>query len=166
MGSKTAKDKRANRTVELGEAMNTAIDPVFRKRGFASRDLVTNWAAIAPTPYDTTAMPDKLVWPRRAAGAEGAILYIRCAEGQKLAFAHEAQTVAAAVNRYFGYVLVGTVKLSAAPFTPGSGRKTDSRPAPPPEIEQSVDQTVAGVDDDGLRQALRRLGLGLLSNNR
>lgn len=166
MNDKAAKDKRANRAVELGEAMNTAIDPVFRKRGFASRDLVTNWAAIAPTPYDKTAMPDKLVWPRREAGAEGAVLYIRCAEGQKLALAHESQTVAAAINRYFGYVLVGRVRLSAAPFTPGSGEKDQGRAAPPPEVERSVEAKVAGVDDEGLRQALRRFGLGLLNSNR
>ena len=32
-----------------------------------------------------------------------------------------AATIAAAINRYFGYVLVGQVRLSAEPFSPHSG---------------------------------------------
>jgi len=162
MADKKPKDKRLNRTVGLSEAVSAAIDPVFRKRGFASRDIITSWAAIAPVPYDKVAIPDKLLWPRGQAGAEGAILFLRCAESQRLALAHEGAAVAAAVNRYFGYVLVGAVKLSAEPFTPGSGMKSDKRKEPLPETRQAVENAIAGVKDEGVKEALRHLGHGLL----
>lgn len=162
MADKKPKDKRANRTLGLSEAISGAIDPVFRKRGFASRDIITNWASIAPVPYDKVAIPDKLMWPRGKAGAEGAILFLRCAESHRLGLAHEGAAVAAAINRYFGYVLVGAVKLSAEPFTPGSGIKGDKRDEPRPETRRAVNEAIAGVEDEGIREALRRLGHGLL----
>lgn len=164
MADKKKQSKRLNRAVGLSEAVSGAIDPVFRKRGFASRDLITNWAAIAPTPYDKVSIPDKLHWPRGEAGAEGAILFLRCTESHRLALAHEGATIAAAVNRYFGYFLVGAVKLSVEPFSPGSDTNKDIEATPAPEVRQAVNAAVSGVEDAGLKEALRRLGLGLMQN--
>ena len=50
--------KRLNRSVGVGEALGRVLDPVFRKRGFASRDLIAHWAAVAPKPYDSVAQPE------------------------------------------------------------------------------------------------------------
>jgi hypothetical protein len=168
MAAKTKKDdepKRLNRVVGAGEALQKALDPVFRKRGFASRDLIAHWAAMAPQPYNRIAVPDRLVWPRNAERqAGGATLYLRCAEGHALALQHEAPLIAKAVNRYFGYLLVSTVRLSASPFSAPSGEKPDARrQAPAPDA--AVDAAVKDVRDDGLRDALRRLGRAIKSQN-
>lgn len=158
--------KRRNRITGLGDAVGTAIDPVFRKRGFASRDIVTNWAAMAPVPYNKTTIPDRLMWPRGEAGADGAILFLRCAEGQRLALAHEGDAVAAAVNRYFGYLLVGAVKLSAAPFSSGSTAPSKNTAEPSAETRQIVDDALGSVEDDGLKSALRHLGHSLYERDK
>ena len=100
-------------------------------------------------------------WPRSNHGAEGATLYLRCAQGQALFAQHEAPAIAAAVNRYFGYVLVNDVRLSAAPFTPGSGQ-TVQKPHQPSQSELAkVGKATEMVEDDDLREALRTLGLAL-----
>lgn len=152
--------KRLNRIVDAGEALQRSLDPVFRKRGFASRDLITHWAAMAPAPYDRAAAPDKLVWPRGERSAGGATLYLRCTPGQALALQHEAPLIVRAVNRYFGYVLVGAVKLSAEPLE----RKDEKPPAKAP-AEDGPDPELSGmvaeVPDEGLRHALHRLGRGI-----
>lgn len=158
--------KRLNRAVGVGEAVGIAIDPVFRKRGFASRDIISNWPSIAPKPYDKMSIPEKLHWPRGEAGAEGAVLFLRCADSHKLALAHEGQSIAASINRYFGYVLVGAVKLSPAPFTPGSGEKTETAPQADPETQKAVRDEVSKVGDDGVREALEKLGLGIMTSRR
>ena len=155
--------KRLNRIVGAGEALGRALDPAFKKRGFASRDLLRNWGAIAPKPYDTAAQPDRLVWPRGVRTAEGATLYLKAAPGHALALAHEADAVAAAINRYFGYLLVGAVKLSPMPLL-----LSTSAPAPepePPETAAAVQSAVSDVADDGLRAALERLGRGISRQN-
>lgn len=172
MAAKTAKKgdgdapKRLNRLVGAGEAVAKALDPVFKKRGFASRDIITHWAAMAPAPYDKIAVPDKLVWPRGERGAGGATLYLRCAPGHALALAHEGNLIAASINRYFGYVLVGGVRLSAEPFTAGSAEKPKDSPSSAPLADSEVDDAVAIVGDDGIRDALRRLGHGIKGKSR
>jgi hypothetical protein len=158
--------KRRNRAVAAGEAVAPAIDAALRKRGFASRDLVANWAVIAPVPYGTAAMPERMVWPRGGRGAEGATLYLRCAPGHALALSHEAAMIGAAINRYFGYLLVDSVRISAAPLVvtlpaPASERRLAAEPEPP-----AVKEAVAGVPDDGLRTALGRLGKGIYGKDK
>ena len=154
--------KRLNRVVGAGEALAKALDPVFKKRGFASRDIITHWGAMAPTPYDKVAAPDRLAWPRGERGAGGATLYVRCAPGHALALSHEGGKIAAAINRYFGYVLVGGVRLSAEPFTPGSAERDEIAVKSAPADDARVEHAVADVGDDGVRDALRRLGRGIM----
>ncbi|HEY0918473.1 DUF721 domain-containing protein [Devosia sp.] len=163
---KDAAPRRLNRAVGAAEALGRVLDPVLRKRGFASRDILTHWPAMAPPPYDKVALPDRLAWPRGARGAEGATLYLRCVPGHALALSHEAGPIAAAVNRYFGYFLVGAVRLSAEPFTPHSGVDDDTPREVSPAVRAEVEHRLAPVADDGLRDALRRLGHGVLGQSR
>jgi hypothetical protein len=158
--------KRLNRAVGVGEAISGALDPALKRRGFASRDIVTHWQAMAPKPYDQVTRPDKLSWPRGERSAQGATLYLRCAEGHQLALAHEGQRIAGAVNRYFGYVLVDQVRISPAPFSPGSVEKPDAAPEADPIQRALVARTVGRVEDGRLREALRELGLRIATQRR
>ncbi|MDP1731565.1 MAG: DciA family protein [Devosia sp.] len=156
--------RRLNRVVGVAEALSKTLDPALRKRGFASRDIITHWAAMAPAPYDKVALPDRLVWPRGERGAEGATLYLRCVPGHALALSHEGQLIAAAINRYFGYVLVGAVRLSAEPFTPHSGNPAKAPPEATAAVRTAVEQKVDAVADEGVKEALRRLGHAIIGN--
>jgi len=80
-----------------------------------------------------------------------------------LALSHEGAKIAAAVNRYFGYVLVGQVRLSIAAFTPGSAAVEEARPQLDPIERATVGRAVGKVRDDGLRDALRQLGHGIIA---
>lgn len=151
--------RRLNRAVGLTEALGKALDPALKRRGFASRDLLAHWHVMAPAPYDRMAKPDKLVWPRGEKGAEGAVLHLRCHPGHALALAHEGERVAAAVNRYFGYFLVGSIRLSAAPFEVEA--PIVEIPAVPEADRARIALSVDKVEDPGIRDALRELGLAL-----
>lgn len=157
-----AEPKRLNRVVGVAEALSKALDPALRKRGFASRDIITHWAAMAPAPYDKVALPDRLAWPRGERGAEGATLYLRCIPGHALALSHEGALIAAAINRYFGYVLVGAVRLSAEPFIPRSGEKPKAPPEASAAVRARIEETLAPVTDDGVKEALRQLGQAII----
>jgi hypothetical protein len=154
----SAEPKRLNRVVGVAEALSKALDPALRKRGFASRDIITHWGAMAPAPYDKVTLPDRLAWPRGERGAEGATLYLRCVPGHALALSHEGQLIAAAVNRYFGYVLVGQVRLSAEPFIPRSAKPAKAPDEASAEVRAEVEQELDTVADEGVKEALRRLG--------
>lgn len=150
--------RRLNRTVGVGDVLAGALDPALKKRGFASRDIVAQWRAMAPRPFDEVALPDKLAWPRGERGAQGATLYLRCAEGHRLALQHEAPRIAAAINRYFGYVLVNDVRLAVTPFAPPAPKKPPAPEGPDPVKRAIVARAVNGVEDGALREALRELG--------
>lgn len=153
--------KRLNRAVGVSEALGGVLDSALKKRGFATRDLITNWAAMAPKPYDQVAVPDQLKWPR-GAGHEGATLLLRCAPGHALALSHEGALIASAVNRYFGYFLVRDVRLSVEPFTAGSAPKAQG-PTVSGETKAEAQAAVAAVEDSGLKDALKALGEAVLS---
>ncbi len=155
-----AETKRLNRAVPVSEALGRALDPALRKRGFASRDLLEHWGAMAPAPYDKMARPDKLTWPRGERGVEGAVLYLSCHPGHALSLAHEGERVASAVNRYFGYLLVGHVRLSATPFI-SAPAAAKPEPALDDTARAEVERGVESVGDPALRDALRDLGLAL-----
>ena len=157
--------KRRNKTLSVADALSGALDPVLKKRGFVSRDIIANWTIIAPEPYGAVTTPDKLTWPRGERSAEGATLVLRCAPGHALAAQHESGRIAAAVNRYFGFFLVGAVRLSAEPFTPGSAPEDHNRSQPSQSVVAKVGAQVARVDDDDLREALRTLGHALSSRS-
>ena len=150
--------KRLNRAVGLAEALSGALDPMLKKRGFASRDIITHWAAMAPAPYDKVARPDKLSWPRGVKGAEGAVLHLRCHPGHALALAHEGQRIAAAINRYFGYVLVGQVRMSIEPFSIAESQVPETAPALSDVARARIGRAVEKVEDPGVRDALKQLG--------
>lgn len=155
-----AEPKRLNRTVGIAEALKSALDPAMRKRGFASRDILTHWAAMAPKPYDEVTVPDRLAWPRGERGADGATLYLRCAPGHALALQHEGPMIARAVNRYFGYLLVAGCRISSEPFNAPEAKK--AAPAPLPETaRREVGEAVEAVEDEGVKEALRQLGHAL-----
>jgi hypothetical protein len=153
--------KRLNRTVKVGDAIAGALDPALKRRGFASRDIIAQWRAMAPEPYGAVAVPDKLVWPRSGHGAAGATLYLRCADGHQLALVHEAPRIAAAINRYFGYVLVNQIKLAITPFTTGVPDKPEKPPEADAQTSAAVDLAVHKVEDARLRTALTRLGIAI-----
>jgi hypothetical protein len=157
--------RRLNRAVGLTEALGQALDPALKRRGFASRDLLAHWHVMAPAPYDRMAKPDKITWPRGEKGAEGAVLHLRCHPGHALALAHEGERVAAAVNRYFGYFLVGSIRLSAAPFDVERDLP-QTTPAVPDVARARIARTVDKVEDPGVRDALRELGLAMARKKR
>jgi len=155
--------KRRNRAIGLAEALGATLDPVLKKRGFASRSLIDHWQAIAPEPYGGLTRPDRLHWSRGEAGAEGAVLYLRVVAGHAHAIQHDGPAIARAVNRYFGYVLVQTVKLSAEPFSPGSGAVAKTVETVPDAIVREVEMAVDEVADDGVREALEKLGRAIMT---
>lgn len=165
MSEKKREDKRRNRVTGIADITNALLDPVFRKRGFANRDLFARWSEIAPADFRDITRPDRLIWPRREGGADGATLVLCCAPGAALAVTHEADRIAEAVNLYFGYFLVRSIKLSAEPFVAQKKQDTTETPCPP-EIQSEVDRTVAPVANDTLREALRHLGENLKSRKR
>ena len=161
-GSSNTRRKNFRPARPLGDLVSSVMDPMLKKRGFASRDIMENWAVIVPPPYNRVTCPDGLKWARGESRGDGAILFVRCAQAHHMALTHDQQRLSEAINHYFGYVLVRQVKLSAAPFMPSSDKMPHIAKEPDPQTLEQIERTVSNVRDEDVKEALKQLGLGIL----
>lgn len=167
MAGKSSPPKRKNRSVQLGDVIDGMLDPALRRRGFANRDLIVNWASIAPAPWDRATLPDKLVWPRKdRPDPEGAVLYLRCLESHKVMLPHEAPAITMAINRYFGYLLIRGVRLSLNPLSLPQAAAKPVRQDLSAQARGRIAEETSGIEDPELRAALEKLGRGVLGKRK
>jgi hypothetical protein len=148
----------------IGSYVAKALDPAARARGFATTALLSDWPAIAGRELARFTMPDRVIWPRRrdegveapAPGhrAEGATLVLRIEGPRAIEVQHRAGQILERVNAYFGYRAVTEMRFLQAPI----GRAAKPKPAPKPPLPGYSLPKSAGIKDEGLAQALSRLG--------
>jgi hypothetical protein len=85
--------------------------------------------------------------------------------GHALALQHEGPLIAAAVNRYFGYVLVRDVKLSLEPMTKGDAPAATGPYAAPEPVRKAVGEALTEIEGGELKEALRTLGERILNRS-
>ena len=144
----------------LAELIDDCIAPVLAAQGFAGRAIVSLWPEIVGERLASRSRPLKIDWPRRrpapGEAAEPATMVVRV-EG---AFALEMQQlgpiVVERVNTHLGWRAVGKLVLKQGPVAPPPSPK----PVPPLDADAAaaIDRQVAAVTDEGLREALARLG--------
>jgi hypothetical protein len=145
----------------LSALLGGAINDVFAKQGFASRELVTRWADIAGANVAAHSEPLKIQWPRPVEGQdpEPATLVLRVEGPMALEIQHTSDVILERVNRFFGWQAVGRMALRQAPLSrrpaPKARKKLD-----PAEVAKIADG-LATVEDEALRDALARLGASI-----
>ncbi len=172
MAEPTSRPLRRN-AVALGDLVPAHMQPVLRKRGFATADLVLNWPQIVGPSYAKTTMPDQISWPRRPKGVIGSrdepepgILTIRCIGAMALRITHDAPLLMERINTYFGYRAVGRIKVLQAPLQMARLRpKPVPAPLQPEEIAR-VDRLCGPIEDDGLRSIMAKLGENIRKRRR
>ncbi len=133
----------------------------YAKQGFASRELVTRWGEIAGEDIAKFSEPLKMQWPRPVEGQpqEPATLILRVEGPMALEIQHSSDIILQRVNRFFGWSAVGKIALRQAPLSRPVQRRKATPPAP--AAVKQVSDTLGSVEDDGLRDALARLGASM-----
>lgn len=144
----------------LAELIDDCLAPALAAQGFAGRSVVSFWPEIVGERLAERTRPLKIDWPRRRAApgetADPAVLVVRV-EG---AFALEMQQlgplVLERVNTHLGWRAVGKLVLKQGPVS------QPARPTPTVALDAEtlarIGERVAVVEDEGLREALARLG--------
>lgn len=148
----------------LADIIGEPLGVVCRRRGFSTFDLIAHWPDIVGPAYAETTAPDRLSWPRRPAGLieeetnEPALLTVRCTGAAALRLTHETGQIIERVNMFFGYRLVGRIRvLQLPPVRLDRGKRVKPSPLSA-EVEAAVRARAAGIADDRLRAAVERLG--------
>lgn len=155
-------ERRGNGLRAVAASVAHVAGPALKKRGLAQGRLLTDWAEIVGAKLAEQSRPEKLVPARGADG--GGTLEIRVSGPWAVEIQHLAPVLIERINRYFGYAAVGRLRLVHAPL---SGKAAAPRPAAGPRdpaAEAALDATLAGIEDEALREALARLGRALLDS--
>ena len=136
------------------------LSDAFKKQGFASTELVTNWQAIVGAEIAAHAEPVRIQWPRPVEGEapQPGSLILRVEGPAAIEIQHLTGVILERVNRFFGWQAVGKIGLRQAPLR---RRAPAARPAIDPAETARIAAALPAVEDEDLRQALARLGAAI-----
>lgn len=143
----------------LADLVGPALTPAFRRQGFAATEIVTHWDDIVGAEVAGIAEPMKIEWPRRREATdppEPATLVLRVEGPAAIEAQHMAGVIVARINQYFGWPAVGRLALRQAPLQ--RRRQKKARRGPDPEAVAATAAALPPLTDQGLRDALARLG--------
>lgn len=147
----------------VGSFLPALTTKALQKYGFSTASLIMDWPAIVGSEIASSAIPERLKWPRSRENAEdeaglapprrsGAVLVLRVDTARALDIQYRSAQIVERINAYLGYAAVRELRLIQAPM-PMAGRRPHARALPEP-----LTREVAKVGDVGLRDALARLG--------
>lgn len=149
----------------VGDLVGRVVDPLLRKRAGMSLMLLQSWEDIAGPRLAGVTRPEKIAWPRRLAEDDPfrvGQLVVACEGFAAMRLQHESGELIARVNALFGFEAVDRVRIVQKPV----GGHAAPKPAPralSAEEEREIARRTGAVDDEGLREALARLGRSVLA---
>jgi hypothetical protein len=147
----------------LAEAV---LEPTLKARGFASAAIHRHWAEIAGAELAQWSEPVSLRWPPRPPGAAedpgGAALTVKVEGAFALDLQHRAPQVVERVNGFLGWRCVERLQLKQGPVRKGARPQRRGRSDLTVDASRRLDAMLAPVEDQGLKAALARLGVGVM----
>ncbi|MBX3596981.1 MAG: DUF721 domain-containing protein [Rhizobiaceae bacterium] len=146
--------------VPVADLAGEILDPVLRKRAGLSVALVQSWDEIVGPRIAVSSRPEKIQWGRRRdedEPFEPAVLVIACEGLAALHIQHEADEIIARVNSFLGYVAIGRLRIVQKPVQQHKPERPKLRELDTDE-QNRLKKIVSGIEDEGLRLALERLG--------
>lgn len=145
----------------LAAIAGAALNDVLKAQGFASAEIIARWPEIAGPEVAAYSEPLKIKWPRHTDDetSEPATLILRVEGPAAIEIQHLSAVILERVNRFFGWRAVGRLALRQAPLHHRPHKP--SRPTPDPVAAARVAQDLPQIEDEGLRQALGRLGAAI-----
>ena len=138
---------------------------VYERHGFAYGEILAQWEAILGERLSEHTRPSRIKWPKQPSSARkyGGVLVVQADPGFALELQYEVPRLIERVNSYFGYGAIAGVKIVQGTVKPGPNRRRKEPAAPDLGEALGLNERLAGIDDEALRNALVRLGRGLKS---
>jgi len=162
--------KRKPLATSLGAHLGAVLSPALAARGLSESSLITHWPEIVGLDIARFARFERLNWPPRGAARDpleapaAATLILRIDGAFAIEAQHLAQLIAERVNTHLGWRCVAKVAFRQGPL-PVLVPRRRVRP-PSPEALAEARGLGAGLDDEGLREAMTRLGARVIDRAR
>ncbi|MCR9138905.1 MAG: DciA family protein [Alphaproteobacteria bacterium] len=154
--------------VQISEIANSVLDPVLARRAGINTTLLGMWDDIVGPDFAECTRPEKIKWPRRASQDDGfqpGTLTIACEGARAVFLAHTQDQLIQRLNSMFGFPAIDRVTIIQKPV---SDRNRHAKKAPElrPDDKKRLADMVSDIDDPKLREALTRLGSGVLGGTK
>jgi hypothetical protein len=149
----------------LADMASGVIDPVLQKRAGINLALVQSWEDIIGPALGSQSRPLKILWPRRAHEDDPfqpATLVIACEGFAAIRLQHETGEIMNRVNAFLGFAAIGRIKIEQKPV-PSAAPPRRRPPVIDAASEKRIEAATGGIEDEGLRAALARLGRSVLA---
>lgn len=154
--------------VQISEIANSVLDPVLARRAGINTTLLGMWDDIVGPDFAGCTRPEKIKWPRRASQDDSFLpgtLTIACEGARALFLAHSQDQLIQRLNSIFGFPAVDRVKIVQKPVSDTS-RRLKTAPELPQADKKRLADMVSDIEDPKLREALTRLGKGVLGTTK
>ena len=146
----------------LADLVAATVDPIAARHGFGESALILDWPEIVGPRLAACTQPLALKWQRRTdksgdRRSEPATLVLRVESAFALELQHSTDLVTERVNAHLGWRCVGRIMLKQGPIAHALPRPRRGA-APSAAALAAAGRTCVGIEDDGLRTALTRLG--------
>lgn len=154
------------RVKPLAELLEACVGKAFAAQGFASTDIIAAWPDIVGERLGRFCQPCKIEWPRGKRGdsagrPDPGTLIVRVEGVFALELQHLAPVVIQRVNAHYGWACIGRIVMRQGRIERPARRAS---PAPIDPVRRGeVALAVSRITDEGLRDALDRLGTAIAS---
>ncbi len=157
-------DKRRGSMRVAGSLVGALTKKALGKRGFASAAIITDWATIVGPDLAKHTRPQKLTFPKGK--RDGGTVHILTSGPMALQLQHLAPMVIDRINSFFGYGAVTDIRLIQGALSQENTRKKrhPTRPLTPAD-EDHLATLTDGIEDEAVRERVRRLGLAVLRHS-
>lgn len=162
--------RRSGYATAIGAFVPDIARPALEANGFPSASLITDWPVIIGAEFAGFTQPERLAWPRRAFESDDddtlarhandcATLILRVDGPRALEVQHAVPQLIERINTFFGYRAIGRIRIVQGPVRRHK-KKTDRRKTIPARAagDTAPDIDLSGIEDEGLREAVLRLG--------
>ncbi len=155
--------------VPVSDLASAILDPVVRRRAGMSLALIQSWDEIVGESLGRLSRPEKIAWPRRSHEDDPfqpATLVVACEGIAALRLQHMTSEIVSRVNAFLGFAAIGKVRFVQKQVAPPEPpRRPQPRPLRPDESAR-VAGMVSGIEHEGLKAALERLGRSVIGSKR
>jgi hypothetical protein len=148
----------------FSDLLHPTLADALKSRGFASADIIGHWPDIVGTRLAEQSLPLRIQWPPRPKTEkmdlprQPATLILRVESAFALEVEMGARQIIERINAVFGWRCVGKLRIRQGPIEHPASRAAPVTPELSPNAAKQLAADLDGIEDDGLRQALERLG--------
>ncbi|MEN3793876.1 DciA family protein [Fulvimarina sp. MAC3] len=162
------KRKRRPPTRSLSDIAAKLIDPVLRKKAGMTAELALAWPQIAGPRLAGQTRPLEFRWPPKRGEDdpfEPATLVIGAEPAAALRLQHQTSELIQRINRLYGFVAVGKVKITQMPVMEASRSNKPGTRSLSRADHQKIEAMVGHIEDETLRQSLKAFAEATLSRS-